>query len=72
MKVKFQRDMESQATNHDITPPSKVQFPNAQCWLRMRGLWVSAVEFGDELFGALDLTDRAPFIFFDTITLPAY
>ena len=64
--------MESQGMNHDITPPSKVQCPNAQCWLRMRSLWVSVVEFGDELFGALDIMDGVPFVFFNTITPPAY
>ena len=37
-----------------------------------KGLWVSVVEFGNELFGALDIMDRAPFVFFDTITLPVY
>ena len=72
VEARLQRDMESQGTNHDITPPSKVQHPDAQCWLRMRSLWVSAVEFGDELFGALDIMDRVPFVFFNTITLPAY
>ena len=72
MEVRLQRDMESWGTNHDITPLSKVQHPNARCWLRTRSLQVSMVEFGNELFGALDITDRAPFVFFDTITLPAY
>ena len=32
---------------------------------------VSAMEFGNELFGALDIMDGVPFVFFDTITLPA-
>ena len=66
------RDMEDWGINHDITPPSKVQCPNARCWLRARSLWVGAVEFGDELFGALYIADRVPFIFFNTIALPAY
>ena len=65
-------DMEDWGTNHDITPPSKVQHPDAQCWLRARSFQVGAVEFGDELFGALYIMDRAPFIFFNTIALPAY
>ena len=30
------------------------------------------MEFGDELLGALYITDRVPFIFFNTIALPAY
>ena len=64
--------MEDWGTNHDITPPSKVQRPNAQCWLRVRSLWVGAVAFGNELLGALYIMDRAPFIFFNTIALPAY
>ena len=33
---------------------------------------MGAVEFGNELFGALYIVDRAPFVFFNTITLPAY
>ena len=66
------RDMESGGMNHDIIPPSKVQCPDAQCWLMTRSLWVSAVEFSDELFGALDITDGVPFVFLDTITLPVY
>ena len=53
----LQRDMEDWGTNHDITPPSKVQRPNAQCWLRARSLRVGVVEFGDELFGALYIED---------------
>ena len=71
-EVRLRKDMESQGTNHDITPPSKVQHPNAQSWLRARSLWVSVVEFSDKLLGALYITDRAPFIFFNTIALPAY
>ena len=66
------RDMEDRGTNHDITPPSKVQHPDAQCWLRVRSLWVGAVEFGDELLGALYIADRVQFVFFNTIALPAY
>ena len=60
--------------NHDITPPSKVQRPDARCWLRVRSLWVGAVEFGNELLGlgALYIMGRAPFVFFNTIALPAY
>ena len=72
MKVRLQRDMGDQGTNHDITPPSKVQCLDARCWLRARSLWVGAVEFGNKLFGALYIVDRAAFIFFNTITLPAY
>ena len=30
------------------------------------------MEFGDELFGALYIADRVPFIFFNTIALPVY
>ena len=33
---------------------------------------MSAVEFGNELLGALYIVDGAPFIFFNTITLPVY
>ena len=33
---------------------------------------MGAVEFGDELLGALYITDGAPFVFFNTIALPAY
>ena len=72
VEVRLWRDMESWGMNYDITPPSKVQCPDAQCWLRMRSLQVSAVEFGNELLGALDIIDGAPFTFFDTITLPVY
>ena len=72
VEARLQRDMKSWGTNHDITPPSKVQCPDAQCRLRMRSLWVSVVEFGDKLFGALGIMDGAPFIFFDTITIPVY
>ena len=70
--VRVQRDMEDRGINYDITPPSKVQRPDAQCWLRARSLQVCVVEFGDELLGALYIADRAPFIFFNTIALPAY
>ena len=72
MGARVQRDMEDQGINHDITPPSKVQRPDAQCWLRARSLQVGAVEFGDELLGALYITDRVLFVFFNTIALPAY
>ena len=65
-------DMEDQGTNHDITPPSKVQRPNAQCGLRARSLWVGVVEFGNELLGALYIAGGVPFVFFNTIALPAY
>ena len=58
--------------NHDITPPSKVQHPNARCWLRARSLQVGAVEFGNKLLGALYIADGVPFIFFNTIARPAY
>ena len=51
--AKVRRDMEDWGINHDITPPSKVQRPDAQCWLRARSLRVGAVEFGNELLGAL-------------------
>ena len=67
-----QRGMEDRGTNHDITPPSKVQHPDARCWLRARSPQVGAVEFGDKLLGALYMADRAPFVFFNTIALPAY
>ena len=70
--MRLWRDMENWGMNHDITPPSKVQCPNAQCWLRVRSLWVGAVEFGNKLLGALYITDRAPFVFFNTIALPVY
>ena len=53
-------------------PPSKVQHPNARCWLRVRSLWVGVVEFGNKLFGALYIADGAPFVFFNTIALPVY
>ena len=66
------RDMEDWGINHDITPPSKVQRPDARCWLRARSLRVGAVEFGDELLGALYITDGVPFVFFNTIALPVY
>ena len=49
--------MEDWGMNHDITPPSKVQRPDARCWLRVRSLRVGAVEFGDELLGALYIAD---------------
>ena len=58
--------------NHDITPPSKVQRPDARYWLRARSLWVGAVEFGDKLLGALYITNGVPFVFFNAIALPAY
>ena len=65
--------MESQGMNHDITPPSKVQCPDAQQgWIKTGCLRVSMMELGDESFGALDVSGWAPFIFFDTITFPAY
>ena len=64
--------MEDQGTNHDITPPSKVQCPDALCWLRARSLQVGAVEFGDELLGALYIVGGVPFIFFNAIALPVY
>ena len=72
MEARLQKTMESRGMNHDITPPSKVQHPDAWHWLRARSLWVSVVEFGDELLGALYIMDRAPFVFFNTIALPAY
>ena len=71
VEARLQKDMED-GTNHDITPPSKVQRPDARCWLRVRSLWVGAVEFSDELLGALYIMGRAPFVFFNTIALPAY
>ena len=70
--MRLRRDMEDQGTNHDITLPSKVQRPDARCWLRARSLQVGAVAFGDELLGALYITDGVPFIFFNAIALPAY
>ena len=70
--VRVWGDMEGRGINHDITPPSKVQRPDAQCWLRARSLRVGAVEFGDQLLGALYIANRVPFIFFNTIALPAY
>ena len=70
MEARLWKVMENQGMNHDITPPSKVQCPDAQCWLRAR--WVGAVEFSNELLGALYIVDRVPFIFFNTIALPAY
>ena len=33
---------------------------------------MGAVEFGNELLGALYIADRVPFVFFNTIALPAY
>ena len=35
-------------------------------------MWVGAVEFGDELLGALYIVDVAPFLFFNAIALPVY
>ena len=70
--VRVWRDMEDQGINHDITPLSKVQHPDARCWLRVRSLRVGVVEFGDELLGALYIADGMPFVFFNTIALPAY
>ena len=64
--MRLWRDMEDQGMNHDITPPSKVQRPDARCWLRARSLQVGGVEFGDELLGALYI------VVFNTIALPAY
>ena len=72
VEAKLRKTMESWGTNHDITPPSKVQHPDAQHWLRARSLWVSVVEFGDELLGALYIVDGVPFVFFNTIALPVY
>ena len=68
----LRRNMEDWGTNHDITPPSKVQCPDARCWLRVRSLQVGVVEFGDELLGALYIADGVPFVFFNAIALPAY
>ena len=70
--ARLQKIMESRGINHDIILRSKVQHPNAQCWLRARSLQVSAEEFGDKLLGALYITDGAPFVFFNTIALPVY
>ena len=67
VEVRLWKVMETQGTNHDITPPSKVQCPNAQCWLRVRSLRVGVVEFGNKLLGALYIMDGAPFVFFNTI-----
>ena len=72
MEARLQKVMESQGMDYDITPPSKVQCPNAWCWLRVRSLQVSAVEFGHELLGALYITNGAPFVYFNTIALPMY
>ena len=72
VEARLQKNMESQGMNHDITPPSKVQRPNAWHWLRVRSLQVSVVELGSELLGALYITDGTPFVFFNTIALPAY
>ena len=33
---------------------------------------MGVVEFGDELLGALYIAGGAPFVFFNTIALPAY
>ena len=71
--MRVRSDMEDRGTNHDITPPSKVQHPDARCWLKTRSLRVGVVEFGDELLGALlYIVDGVPFVFFNTIALPAY
>ena len=72
VEARLQRGMEDWGMNHDITPPSKVQCPNAQCWLRVRSLWVGAVEFSNKLLGTLHIVDREPFIFFNAIALPVY
>ena len=72
VEVRLQRDMEDRGMNHDITPPSKVQHPDARCWLRVRSLWVGVVEFGDELLGTLYIVDGALFVLFNTIAFPAY
>ena len=72
MEARLWRDMEDQGMNHDITPPSKGQHPDARCWLRARSLRVGAVEFSNKLLGALYTMDGAPFVFFNTIALPAY
>ena len=50
-------------------PPSKVQHPDAQYWLRARSLQVSAVEFNNKLLGALYIMHGVPFILFNTIAL---
>ena len=72
VEARLRRDMEDRGMNHDITPPSKVQHPNARCWLRVRSLWVGVVEFGDKLLRALYIANGAPFVFFNPIALPAY
>ena len=72
MEARLWKVMENHRTNHDIIPPSKVQCPDAQCWLRARSLWVGVVEFSNELLGALYIMDGVPFIFFNTIALPVY
>ena len=72
VEVRLWGDMKDWGMNHDITPPSKVQRPDAQCWLRARSLWVGVVEFSNELLGALYIAGRAPFVFFNTIALPVY
>ena len=36
------------------------------------GLVGGCVEFSDKLLGALYIVSRAPFVFFNTIALPAY
>ena len=72
VEARLQRDMEDQGMNHDITPPSKVQCPNARCWLRVRSLRVGAVEFGNELLGALYIANGVPFVLFNPIALPVY
>ena len=72
VEVRLWGDMGNQGTNHDITPPSKVQCPDAQCWLRVSSLWVGAVEFGNELLEALYIANGAPFVFFNPIALPVY
>ena len=65
--------MGSWGTNHDLTPPSKVQRPDAQEEsLRASHVWVGAMELSDKSLGALDIVGRVPLIFFDTIPLPAY
>ena len=69
--ARVQRDIEDWGINHDITPPSKVQCPNVQCWLRVRTLRVGAVEFGNESLGALYIADGTSFVFFNAIALPA-
>ena len=72
MEARVRRDMEGWGANHDITPPSKVQRPDARCWPRVRSLQVGVVDFGDELLGALYIVDGVPFVFFNAIALPAY